>query len=61
MPGAKVVVFDDPGHMIFMKQASDVNALIKQYIGIWGFRCRALKRSSWPGLNRPSSLAVLWE
>lgn len=61
MPGAKVLIFDDAGHMIFMEQASYVNVLIKHYIGSWGFRRHAPKRSSWPGLNRPSPLAVLWE
>ncbi len=33
LPGAKVVVFDDAGHMVYMERASDVNALIKQHIG----------------------------
>lgn len=33
LPGAKVVVFDDAGHMVYMEKASDVNALIKQHIG----------------------------
>ena len=32
LPGAKVVVFDDAGHMVFMEKASDVNALIKAHI-----------------------------
>jgi len=33
LPGAKVVVFDDAGHMVYMEKASDVNALIKKHIG----------------------------
>lgn len=33
LPGAKVVVFDDAGHMVYMEKASDVNTLIKQHIG----------------------------
>ena len=33
LPGAKVVVFDDAGHMVYMEKASDVNALIKAHIG----------------------------
>jgi len=33
LPGAKVVVFDDAGHMVYMEKASDVNALIKEHIG----------------------------
>ncbi|WP_421693688.1 acetoin dehydrogenase dihydrolipoyllysine-residue acetyltransferase subunit [Aestuariivirga sp.] len=32
LPGAKVVVFDDAGHMVFMEKASDVNSLIKAHI-----------------------------
>ena len=32
LPGAKVVVFDDAGHMVFMEKASDVNSLIKTHI-----------------------------
>lgn len=30
--GAKVVVFDDAGHMVFMEKASDVNSLIKSHV-----------------------------
>lgn len=33
LPGAKVVIFDDAGHMVYMEKASDVNTLIKQHIG----------------------------
>jgi len=32
LPNAKVVVFDDAGHMVFMEKASDVNSLIKAHI-----------------------------
>lgn len=32
LPGAKVHVIDNAGHMVFMEKASDVNALIKAHI-----------------------------
>lgn len=32
LPGAKVHVMDNAGHMVFMEKASDVNALIKSHI-----------------------------
>ena len=32
LPGAKVHVFEDAGHMVFMEKAGDVNALVKAHI-----------------------------
>ena len=32
LPGAKVHVIENAGHMVFMEKASDVNALIKSHI-----------------------------
>jgi pyruvate dehydrogenase E2 component (dihydrolipoamide acetyltransferase) len=36
LPGAKVQVFDDAGHMVFMEKANDVNALLKAHINQHG-------------------------